>query len=424
MHYLSVLKIQLADCLSRVGGLQNSINLPKWSVYQITSQLNARSDSLQQLCEASQVDDTLAILKYIIQKGWPSTIKELLSKIQPYWTFREELTIEDGLILKDTRIVVPTTKQAELLKLIHEGHLGLTKCKLRARETVYWPGLNDQLEKLVLNCQWCFKYLQSKCKQPWQMSLGQEIPAFPWTKIATDIFHFGGDAYPLLVDYTKRYPIIHKLNSMTAQHVVGHLEVIFSEYGWVNTIVSDNGSCYVAEAFTKTMQEYRVNHITSSPYYPQSNELAEKFVQTVKNLFCKAKEEGADLYKAPLIYCNMPLTNNLQSPMQILQNRVARSQLPMCNSARRQLGLEAEKGRTKTKNENLPLHDLYIGQDVMMQDPTSKQWSPAVITKPCTEPRGYQVSTSDNVTYRKMQVHLKMYKPEMKSVQNAKSCHM
>ena len=165
VHYLPGLKNQLADCLSRVGGLQDFIKLPKLSIYQITSQLNARSDSLQQLCEASQVDDTLAILQYTIQKGWQSTIKELPSEIQPYWTFREELTIKDGLILKGTRIVVPSTKQAEFLNLIHEGHLGLTKCKPRAKETVYWPGLNDKLEKLVLNCQLCLKYLQSKCKQ-------------------------------------------------------------------------------------------------------------------------------------------------------------------------------------------------------------------------------------------------------------------
>ena len=62
------------------------------------------------------------------------------------------------------------------------------------------------------------------------MSLGQEIPAFPWTKIATDIFHFEIGSYLLLLDYTSRYPIICKLTSMTAQHVIGHLKVIFSEY--------------------------------------------------------------------------------------------------------------------------------------------------------------------------------------------------
>ena len=83
---------------------------------------------------------------------------------------------------------------------------------------------------------------------------------------------------------------------MTAQNVIGHLKVIFSEYGWLDTIVSDSGPCYTAEAFTKTMQGYRVNHITSSPHYPQSSGLVEKFVQTVKSLFYKAREEGTDLY--------------------------------------------------------------------------------------------------------------------------------
>ena len=268
------------------------------NIHQITSQFNARSDSLQQLHEASQADDTFAILKYTIQKGWPSNIKELQSEIQAFWTFQEELTIEDGLILKGTRIVIPSQKQAEVLKLIHEGYQGLTKCKLRAKETVYWPSLNGQLKKLVPNCQLCLKYLQSKCKLTQNMSLGQEIPAFPWTKLATDIFHFEGDSYLLLVDYTSRCPIIHKLTSMTAQHVIGHLKVIFSEYGWLDTIVSDNGPCCMADVFTKTMQEYRVNHITSSPHYPQSNGLAEKFAQTVKSLFHKAREEGADLHKA------------------------------------------------------------------------------------------------------------------------------
>ena len=242
-HYLPGLKNQLADCLSRVGGLQDSIKLPKLSIYQITSQLNARSDGLQQLHEASQADDTLVILKYTIQKGWASNIKELPSEIQASWTFQEELIIEDGLILKGTSIVVPSQKQAEILKLIHEGHLGLTKCKLRAKVTLYWPSLNNQLEKLVLNCQLCLKYSQSKCKLTPKMSLGQEIPAFLWTKLATDKFHLEGDSYLLLVDYTSRYPIIHKLTSMTAQHVIGHLKVIFSEYGWPDTIVSDNGPC-------------------------------------------------------------------------------------------------------------------------------------------------------------------------------------
>ena len=96
----------------------------------------------------------------------------------------------------------------------------------------------------------------------------------------------------------------------------------------------------------------------------------------------------------------------------------------MSNSARRQLGLETEMLRIKMKNETLPSHDLHLGQDVMMQDHASKRWSPVVITRLCKEPRSYQVTTRDNVTYRKTQAHLKPYKPAFKNVQGAKNCNM
>ena len=136
------------------------------------------------------------------------------------------------------------------------------------------------------------------------MSLGQEIPIHPWTKLATYIFHFEGMSYLLHVDYTSHFPIVHKLNSMTAQHVTNHFKLIFSEYGWPDILVLDNGPCYTAEAFTNLMKEYNVNHIMSSLHYPQSNGLAEKFVQIVKTLLHKAKEDGADLFKTVMIYCN------------------------------------------------------------------------------------------------------------------------
>ena len=53
-------------------------------------------------------------------------------------------------------------------------------------------------------------------------------------------------------------------------------------------LISDNGPYYTVEAFTTVMNAYQVNHITSSPHYPQYNGLAEKYVQIVKSLFYKA----------------------------------------------------------------------------------------------------------------------------------------
>ena len=116
------------------------------------------------------------------------------------------------------------------------------------------------------------------------MSLGQEIPIHPWPKIAMDIFYFDGASYLLIIDYTSRFSVVKKITSMTAQHIAGQMKLVFSEYGLPETIISDNGPSYSAEAFHKLIKDYSVNHITSSLYYPQSSGLAKKYVQIVKNL--------------------------------------------------------------------------------------------------------------------------------------------
>ena len=190
VRYIPGVTNQLADCLSRLGGQKDTIKLPMLHIHQIMSQWNARSDSLNDIRITTQEDDEFALLKHTIIHGWPSTIREIPSQFQPHLTFREELTVGDGIVLKGTHIVIPHRKHQATLNLIHEGHLGLGKCKLGAKDTVYWPGLKDQLENLVLNCELCLKYSHSKCKQKPSTSLEQEIPVHPWTKLATDIFCF------------------------------------------------------------------------------------------------------------------------------------------------------------------------------------------------------------------------------------------
>ena len=260
---------------------------------------------------AMQEDDELVLLTYTITNGWPNTTREVPNEIQAYWTFKEELTIEDCIVLKGTQIVVPHKKLETTLKLNHEGHLGLGKCKLRAKDTAYWPGLNDQLEKLILNCELCLKYSHAKCKYKPTTTLGQKNPVHPWSRLATDIFHFEGAAYLLIVDYTSRFLIVHKLTSMTGIHVASQCKSVFSEYGWPDTLISDNGPCYILQAFTSVIWAFSVNHTTSSPHYPQSNGLAEKYVQIVKCLFHKAKEEENNFHKCLMIYRNTPLTGSL-----------------------------------------------------------------------------------------------------------------
>ena len=86
----------------------------------------------------------------------------------------------------------------------------------------------------------------------------------------------------------------------------------------------------------------------------------------------------------------------------------------MSNAARKQLGLSSDQLRIKTKNEHLPSHDLCVGQNVMFEDSIDKRWFPATITSLCKEPRSYKIIKKDGVTYRKMQAHMKLYRPQNK----------
>ena len=97
--------------------------------------------------------------------------------------------------------------------------------------------------------------------------------------------------------------------------------------------------------------------------------------------------------------------------MQILTSRSARSSLPMSHAAKKQMSLDFEDLRIHCKNEHLPSHDLHLNQAVMYQEPASKRWYPAIISKLCQEPRSCIITIKQGIQYRKTQAHLKSYKP-------------
>ena len=160
---------------------------------------------------------------------------------------------------------------------------------------------------------------------------------------------------------------------MTGIHFANQCKSVFSKYGWPDNLISDNVPCYTLQVFTSVIQAFSVNHITKSAHYPQSNGLAAKYVQIVKCLFNKAKEEGKDFHKCLMIYHNTPLAGSLQLSKLILQGRSVRSDLVMSNAARNKLGVQPEVLQNIDKHDKLPMHDLHVGQHVMCQDSTSKQ---------------------------------------------------
>ena len=110
--------------------------------------LNASEEKCFSLAKETDKDEALLALKNQIIKGWPDNRSNCPMILREYWSFRDELSILDGLVLKGTRIVILKSCQDELLLKLHEGHFGVDRTKLRARDSVYWPHIGRDIENL------------------------------------------------------------------------------------------------------------------------------------------------------------------------------------------------------------------------------------------------------------------------------------
>ena len=103
----------------------------------------------------------------------------------PYYTHCSDTTFCEGILLKNERMIVPTTLRGEMKSLIHQGHLGFENCKKRARQSLFWPLINSEIEYMIKKCPTCLTF--RNC-QPSQLIIDHPIPNQTWTKMDADPF--------------------------------------------------------------------------------------------------------------------------------------------------------------------------------------------------------------------------------------------
>ena len=131
--------------------------------------------------------------------------------------------------MRGNRIVIPAPMRREILDQIHVGHQGITKCRERARQSVWWPGINRQLEDIILSCLECCKERQP----PTPPLKPSEFPKLPWETVGTDLFYWKGSNYLLIVDYFSRFIEIACLTSETSGEVIRQMKIVFASPGFL-----------------------------------------------------------------------------------------------------------------------------------------------------------------------------------------------
>ncbi|UYV70568.1 K02A2.6-like, partial [Cordylochernes scorpioides] len=403
-----------ADTLSRHFLPQEQMEDKELDLCTQTFVLNVeiKYQRLTRLQEDTLNDKECCLLKQYILTGWPLHKKNLPSNLKPYWEFKEELHEWQNLICRGNKLLIPKTQRNDILKILHASHQGINNTIALAKRSIYWPGMNKEIEELINNCSICQQTSRANLKEP---MLPHQAPDYPWQKVGIDIFQIESLKYLLIVDYFSKYPEIYQLQDMTTDTIIRRLKRTFSNFGIPETLVSDNGPPFFSKEFQNFTRTWNIVHVTSSPYHAQCNGMVERTVQTLKKLIKRCGEESTDPYLALLNLRNTP-HNNLPSPAQILMSRNLRSIIPsktsqfvpsMINNEaiQKQLVDNQVKMKNYYDRHTRPADPLSIKDRVWFQK--DKRWIPGQITNQAHEPRSFYVKDQEGNEYRRNSIHIR-----------------
>ena len=243
VKYVGSKSVLFADTLSRLDP-SKAKEIPGLdiSIAQVIKVEPARLVSLQ---EETKTDRTLVELSNLITTGWPESMQDLPQHLHPYWCFRDELTILDGLVIKGNRVIIPTRMRPDTLSRLHDAHQGITSTLQRARRTVYWPKLQNDITEMVQACEECQRHGNKKSRIPER----QIAATRPMEIVSMDLVEYQGIHGLVTVDYFSGFLTFDILNAQTSDAVIKALNNNFGKFGLPEKILSDNGPCFRSNSF-------------------------------------------------------------------------------------------------------------------------------------------------------------------------------
>ena len=168
------------------------------------------SETLKKVKAETLKDTAMNDLAKVIISGWPESKCQLPQSACPYWTFKDEMTVQDGLIYKGTQVVIPPGMRGDMLKKIHVAHLGAGSNYRMCKDILFWPGLKAEVQDM---CDACGKCAQFKPQNPKEPMKSQPIPDYPWQFISQDICCFETTNFLVTVDHYSDFIEVDELSN-------------------------------------------------------------------------------------------------------------------------------------------------------------------------------------------------------------------
>ena len=268
-----------ADCLSRLPRpVTASDPGPPADLEHLIHHLSSTCITAAHIKQWTNTDPILSQVKRFLMTEWPDKLPE--KQFTPYNIRRNELSLLDGCILWGTRVVVPPPGRKQVLQELHETHPGISRMKSLARCYIWWPKMDADIEDLVHgwnSCQETRPAPPTAPLHPWTW------PEKPWCRLHLDFAGpYMGHMFLVLVDAHSKWMDVVMMQSITSRQTIEKLRNIFATHSLPKKVVTDNGPSFVSQEFKEFMSQNGILHITSAPYHPSTNGLAERAVQSFK----------------------------------------------------------------------------------------------------------------------------------------------
>ena len=204
---------------------------------------------------------------------------------------------------------------------------------LRARKTVYWPGMEKSLQAITDACPQCREHAKSHTKEPLIPVL---IPDYPMQYVASDLFEYEGYKYLVYACRLTGWVELGFFPTTTkSTDVINIVRDFFHRWGVSEEIAIDGASNLSSPEFRTFLDDWSARYRLSSAYYPQSNGRAEAAVKSMKRLIRgntghRGSLDTNAIAQGLLQYRNTPLQNAAgKSPAQLALGRELRDMLPL-----------------------------------------------------------------------------------------------
>lgn len=301
------------------------------------------------------------VLKFVLD-GWPEGKCD--AELQPFKTRANGLSIHEGCLVWGVRTIIPPKLRNKILLQLHETHLGIVKMKALARQRVWWPGMDAEIETIARTCALCNTHAPREPKDKYLISWPASEE--PWSRIHVD--HAGpfmGKIFLLIVDSFSGWLEAVTVPSTTSSETVKQLKILICRYGIPKTIVTDNATCFTSTDFTKFCEQFGIKHVTTPTYHPESNGQVEKYVDTVKTALRKLSQDvsskglEADLYNFLFQYRVTPHSRTGVSPGELFMGRRLRCPMDLACPTPPKSTAQADQGQESPKKQFSPNQPVY-----------------------------------------------------------------